>query len=127
ARQIVVAMVTITLFIPCFASVLMIARERSLRTAILLTGLIFPLAFLAGGLAGRELGQSGAAPRQLGLWLRGWYGGVSHSPNPSGLGYGARSWWPGPAGVNSLGASPAYLEGLTHGLLEGLRFFGRSP
>ncbi|MDX1437008.1 MAG: ferrous iron transport protein B [Anaerolineales bacterium] len=50
ARQIVVAMVTITLFIPCFASVLMIARERSLKTAILLTALIFPLAFLIGGL-----------------------------------------------------------------------------
>jgi ferrous iron transport protein B len=49
ARQIVVAMVTITLFIPCFASVLMIARERSYKTAVALTVLIFPLAFLIGG------------------------------------------------------------------------------
>ncbi|HJS28701.1 MAG TPA: nucleoside recognition domain-containing protein, partial [Anaerolineales bacterium] len=55
ARQIVVAMVTITLFIPCFASVLMIARERGNRTALALTALIFPMAFLIGGMLNRLL------------------------------------------------------------------------
>jgi len=53
--QIVVAMVTITLFIPCLASVLMIAKERSWRTALAMVGLIMPLAFLVGGLLYRVL------------------------------------------------------------------------
>jgi ferrous iron transport protein B len=53
--QVVVAMVTITLFIPCIASVLMIAKERSWRTAILMAVLIIPLAFLVGGLLFRLL------------------------------------------------------------------------
>jgi ferrous iron transport protein B len=49
AQQSVVAMVTITLFIPCIASVFMIARERGYRTAMGMTALIFPLALLVGG------------------------------------------------------------------------------
>ena len=53
--QVIVAMVTITLFIPCIASVMMIARERGSRTAIGMTVLIFPLAFLVGGLLYRAL------------------------------------------------------------------------
>ena len=53
--QIVVAMVTVTLFIPCFASVLMIAKERGWRTATGMILLIFPLAFLVGGLLQRIL------------------------------------------------------------------------
>jgi ferrous iron transport protein B len=48
-QQVVVAMVTITLFIPCVASVFMIARERGVRTAVAMMALIFPLAFLVGG------------------------------------------------------------------------------
>jgi ferrous iron transport protein B len=47
--QVVVAMVTITLFIPCIASVFMIARERGLKTSLAIIGVIFPLAFLVGG------------------------------------------------------------------------------
>lgn len=58
--QVVVAMVTVTLFIPCLASVLMIYKERGMRTAVSTTILIFPLAFLVGGLLYRFL-----------LWL-GW-------------------------------------------------------
>jgi ferrous iron transport protein B len=48
--QVVVAMVTITLFIPCIASVLMIAKERGWKTALGMTGLILPLSFLVGGI-----------------------------------------------------------------------------
>jgi len=48
-QQAVVAMVTITLFIPCVAAVLMIARERGIRVAAAMIALIFPLAFLVGG------------------------------------------------------------------------------
>ena len=47
--QTLVAMVTITLFVPCLASVLMIIRERGWRTAAALVGSIIPLAFLVGG------------------------------------------------------------------------------
>jgi ferrous iron transport protein B len=47
--QVVVAMVTVTLFVPCVASVLMIARERGWRTTAGLMALIFPLAFAVGG------------------------------------------------------------------------------
>jgi ferrous iron transport protein B len=53
--QVVVSMVTITLFIPCIASIFMIARERGTKTAVAMTGLIFPLAFLVGGLMYRLL------------------------------------------------------------------------
>ena len=53
--QVVVAMVTITLFIPCLASVIMIARERGWRTAMGAILLTFPLAFLVGGLLSRAL------------------------------------------------------------------------
>jgi ferrous iron transport protein B len=48
--QVVVAMVTITLFIPCIASVLMISKERGWKTALGMTALILPLSFLVGGI-----------------------------------------------------------------------------
>ncbi|MFP3853370.1 MAG: ferrous iron transport protein B [Anaerolineales bacterium] len=54
-QQIVVAMVTVTLFIPCVASVLMVARERGWRVAAAIVAVIFPLAFLIGGLLHRLL------------------------------------------------------------------------
>ncbi len=57
--QIVVGMVTITLFIPCVASVMMIARERGVRTALGMFVLIFPLALLVGGLVHRLLALLG--------------------------------------------------------------------
>jgi ferrous iron transport protein B len=53
--QVVVAMVTVTLFIPCVASIFMIARERGPRAAAAITALIFPLAFLVGGMLYRLL------------------------------------------------------------------------
>lgn len=54
-EQVVVAMVTITLFIPCVASVMMIAKERGWRAASAMVILIFPLAFLVGGLLNHVL------------------------------------------------------------------------
>ena len=53
AHQIFVAMVTITLFMPCFANFLMIAREHGWRTAWRMAAFIFPFAFLVGGLVHR--------------------------------------------------------------------------
>ena len=48
--QLVVSMVTITLFIPCIANVFMIGKERGWKTAAAMAGFIFPLAFAMGGL-----------------------------------------------------------------------------
>ena len=58
--EIFVAMVTITLFMPCFANFLMIAKEHGQRVAWAMTAFIFPFAFLVGGLALR-----------VGRWLTG--------------------------------------------------------
>lgn len=48
--QVIVSMVTITLFIPCVASVMIIKKERSWRTSLGILVLVFGLAFLVGGL-----------------------------------------------------------------------------
>jgi ferrous iron transport protein B len=48
--QVVVSMVTITLFIPCVASVFMIGKSRGWRTSLAITAVVFPLAFIVGGL-----------------------------------------------------------------------------
>jgi ferrous iron transport protein B len=53
--QVIVAMVTITLFIPCVASVMMISKERSKRATLGIVLLVFTLAFLVGGLVYRGL------------------------------------------------------------------------
>jgi ferrous iron transport protein B len=53
--QVVVAMVTITLFIPCLASVMIIAKERSKRSAVAMILIIFPLALFVGGILYRLL------------------------------------------------------------------------
>lgn len=57
--QVVVSMVTITLFIPCVASVMVIAKERGWRTAVGMLVLITPLAFLVGGTLSRLLNLIG--------------------------------------------------------------------
>jgi ferrous iron transport protein B len=46
--QVVVALVTITLFIPCIANFFMIIKERGWRTALAIACFIFPLALLIG-------------------------------------------------------------------------------
>jgi ferrous iron transport protein B len=48
--QIVVALVTMTLFVPCVANLLMIVKERGVRTALAMAAFIFPFAFAVGGL-----------------------------------------------------------------------------
>jgi ferrous iron transport protein B len=49
-HQILVAMVTITLFMPCIATLFMIARELGKKTAVWITIFVFPFAFFVGGL-----------------------------------------------------------------------------
>ncbi len=58
-HQILVAMVTITLFMPCFATFLMIAREHGRKVVVAMTLFIFPFAFLVGGLIHRLAGWAG--------------------------------------------------------------------
>jgi ferrous iron transport protein B len=58
-HQILVSMVTITLFMPCIATLFMIARELGKRTAAAITVFVFVFAFFVGGLVhhlGRWIG-----------------------------------------------------------------------
>ena len=48
--QAVVGMITIPLFIPCFASLMMMVKEQGTKTAMAMVGMIVPFAFLIGGL-----------------------------------------------------------------------------
>src|SRR5262249_56735668 len=48
--QVVVAMVTITLFIPCVAQFFMMAKERGWRTALAIAAFSFPFALGTGAL-----------------------------------------------------------------------------
>jgi ferrous iron transport protein B len=49
AHQVLVAMVTITLFMPCVATLFMIARELGKKTAAWITIFVFVFAFVVGG------------------------------------------------------------------------------
>ena len=48
-NQIVVSLVTITLFVPCIAQFMVMIKERGLKVALWITGFVFPFAFLVGG------------------------------------------------------------------------------
>ncbi|MFQ5441186.1 MAG: ferrous iron transport protein B [Thermodesulfobacteriota bacterium] len=47
--QVVVSLVTITLFVPCIANLFMMVKERGLKAALWITIFIFPFALFAGG------------------------------------------------------------------------------
>jgi len=49
-NQILVSLITLTLFVPCLANFFMIVKERGLSQALLMIIFIFPFAFLIGGL-----------------------------------------------------------------------------
>ncbi|ACR02125.1 ferrous iron transport protein B [Thauera aminoaromatica] len=53
--QAVVGMVTITLFVPCIASLMMIIKEQGMKVAALMLAMIIPTAFLIGGLLNHGL------------------------------------------------------------------------
>ncbi|GAB4540737.1 MAG: ferrous iron transport protein B [Thermodesulfovibrionia bacterium] len=58
-EQVVVSLVTITLFIPCIANLFVIIKERGLKTAAMISAFIFPFSIFIGALLHRTL-----------LWLR---------------------------------------------------------
>lgn len=53
--QIIVSLVTLTLFVPCLANFFMIIKERGIKTAILMMLLIIPFALLVGGILNNVL------------------------------------------------------------------------
>ncbi len=57
--QIVVALVTITLFIPCIANLLMIVKEQGARVGALVAAFIFPFAIAVGGILNYVLSAAG--------------------------------------------------------------------
>jgi len=48
ALQLLVSLVVVTLFVPCIANVLVIAKEHGWKTALGVVGFVFPFAFAAG-------------------------------------------------------------------------------
>jgi ferrous iron transport protein B len=48
--QSIVSLVTITLFVPCLANFFMIVKERGLKTALYIIGIVFPTALMFSGL-----------------------------------------------------------------------------
>ncbi len=59
--QVVVSLVTITLFVPCIANLFMIIKERGWKAAVWMTLFIFPFAILAGGVLNFILRLVGAS------------------------------------------------------------------
>lgn len=49
-NQVIISIVTLTLFVPCLASFFMMIKERGLKTALLMMAIIIPFALLVGGI-----------------------------------------------------------------------------
>ncbi len=49
-RQLLVSAVTLTLFLPCIAQFLMMKKERGLKTALAISGIVFPFAITIGAI-----------------------------------------------------------------------------
>ena len=49
-NQLIVALVVITLFVPCLANFFVMIKEQGIKTAFLMLGFILPFAFLVGGI-----------------------------------------------------------------------------
>jgi ferrous iron transport protein B len=58
-HQVLVAMVTIALFLPCIATLLMISRELGKKTAAAIAAFVFAFAFFVGGLVHHLAGLLG--------------------------------------------------------------------
>ncbi|MHC4469414.1 MAG: FeoB small GTPase domain-containing protein [Planctomycetota bacterium] len=58
-RQAVVALITITLFVPCIANFFIMIKERGWKTGVAMFLFIFPFAFLVGGLVNLLMGVLG--------------------------------------------------------------------
>lgn len=61
-KQVLVSLVTITLFVPCVANLLIIFKERGGKIALGILAVIFPVAFGVGGILNHVLGWLGWNP-----------------------------------------------------------------
>jgi len=61
STQIIVSLVTITLFVPCVANTFIIIKERGIKVALSIVAFIFPFAFLVGGILNLILRISGVS------------------------------------------------------------------
>lgn len=61
AVQLVVAAVTLTLFMPCIAQFMMTIKERGFKTALAISSFIFPFAFFTGFLVNTLLKMLGVS------------------------------------------------------------------
>jgi ferrous iron transport protein B len=59
AQQMLVAIVVITLFIPCIANLMMIVKEHGRRVAFAVAAFVFPFAVVVGGLLNGALSWFG--------------------------------------------------------------------
>jgi len=55
ALQLLVSLVVITLFVPCIANVLVIAKEHGWKTMVGVVAVVFPLAFAVGAVLNAAL------------------------------------------------------------------------
>ena len=62
ARQVLVATVTMTLFIPCIANFFMIVKEKGMTVALLVAAFIFPFALVVGAGLNVALRAAGGIP-----------------------------------------------------------------
>lgn len=70
SAQTVAALITITLFVPCIASVLIIFKERSKKEAAMIWGASWAVAFMVGGIVSQLHGAFGGSSGSAGtLWI----------------------------------------------------------
>ena len=68
--QIITALITITIFVPCIASILIIFKERSRKEAVLIWGSSWAVAFLVGGIVSQTYSFMGGNSNSQGiLWV----------------------------------------------------------
>jgi ferrous iron transport protein B len=58
-NQLAVAVITLTLFVPCVAQFLMMKKERGIKMACVIAMFIFPFAFAVGGMVNALLNLAG--------------------------------------------------------------------
>jgi len=83
------------------------------------SGADFAAGYVLGGLMGLGLAAAEPPPRELGLWLRGWYEGISVPGMPPP--WPAGGWdRPSPAFTPYGGGEPPVLDGIVRGFLRAL-------
>lgn len=77
-------------------------------------------AYLMGALAGLRLAEVSTPPRELGLWLRGWYEGVAIPGPLDQPGVAARTYDVPPASTSHGGPDGAVVHAIVRGFLDAL-------